>query len=278
MNDLLDSQPKQLIHSAFYKFARVVDPKQIAVRLKELTVNTIGSILVADEGINGMVAASSSDLDAVESALTTEFNGIFAGMLFKRTECLTRPFKHMKIKVKREIVPLGVSGVDAIGHQRKALSPQDWRNLIARDDVVVLDNRNSFEFKLGRFENAVDPGVHHFRDFPRYVKANVPNWKAQGKKVAMYCTGGIRCEKTSAWMHDMGVEVYELDGGILNYLKEIPDAQKDWHGECFVFDTRVSLDAQLKQTDTKVEDVYKDEPDGQWRINRAKRHAGEEPN
>jgi UPF0176 protein len=264
-----------LIHSAFYKFARVADPQQLALRLKELTTNTIGSILVASEGINGMVAAPANELDAFEHALTTEFNGIFAGILFKRTECLTRPFKHMKIKVKREIVPLGVSGVNAIAHPRNALSPKEWRTLIARNDVVVLDNRNSFEFKLGRFENAIDPSVHHFRDFPRYVQENVPDWKAQGKKVAMYCTGGIRCEKTSAWMQNMGVEVYELDGGILNYLKEMPDAQKDWHGECFVFDTRVSLDAQLKQTDTKVEDVYKDEPDGQWRINRAKRHEGD---
>jgi UPF0176 protein len=268
----LNPETQPLIHSAFYKFARVAEPQQMALRLKELTTNTIGSILVASEGINGMVAAPANQLDAFEKALITEFNGVFSGMLFKRTECLTRPFKHMKIKVKREIVPLGVSGVDAITHQRNALSPQDWRALIARDDVVVLDNRNSFEFKLGHFENAVDPGVHHFRDFPRYVQENVPDWKAQGKKVAMYCTGGIRCEKTSAWMQDMGVEVYELDGGILNYLKEMPDAQKDWHGECFVFDTRVSLDAQLKQTDTKVEDVYKDEVDGQWRINRAKRH------
>jgi UPF0176 protein len=266
--------PEPLIHSAFYKFARVVDPQQVAARLKELTKDIIGSILVASEGVNGMVAAPASELDAFEQALTTEFDGVFAGIMFKRTECLTRPFKHMKVKVKREIVPLGVSGVDAVAHQRNALSPQEWRSFIARDDVVVLDNRNSFEFKLGRFENAVDPEVHHFRDFPRYIQAQVPDWKAQGKKVAMYCTGGIRCEKTSAWMHDMGVEVYELDGGILNYLKEMPDAQKDWHGECFVFDTRVSLDAQLKQTDTKVEDVYKDELDGEWRINRAKRHEG----
>jgi UPF0176 protein len=269
--------PQPLIHSAFYKFARVNDPQHVAARLKELSSNIIGSILIASEGINGMVAATAAELDAFELAVTTEFDGIFSGMMFKRTECLTKPFKHMKVKVKREIVPLGVSGVDAIDHQRNALTPQEWRSFIQRDDVVVLDNRNSFEFRLGRFENAVDPEVHHFRDFPRYVQEQVPQWKEQGKKVAMYCTGGIRCEKTSAWMEGMGVEVYELDGGILNYLKEIPDAQKDWHGECFVFDTRVSLDAQLKQMNTKVEDVYKEEPDGQWRINRAKRHSGEEP-
>jgi UPF0176 protein len=269
--------PQPLIHSAFYKFARVNDPQQVAARLKELSSTIIGSILIASEGINGMVAASAAELDAFELAVTTEFDGIFSGMMFKRTECLTKPFKHMKIKVKREIVPLGVNGVDAIDHQRNALTPREWRSFIQRDDVVVLDNRNSFEFRLGHFENAVDPEVHHFRDFPRYVEEQVPQWKEQGKKVAMYCTGGIRCEKTSAWMEGMGVEVYELDGGILNYLKEIPDAQKDWHGECFVFDTRVSLDSHLKQTNTKVEDVYKEEPDGQWRINRAKRHSGEEP-
>jgi UPF0176 protein len=154
------------------------------------------------------------------------------------------------------------------------LKPQEWRELIARDDVVLLDNRNSFEYKLGRFKGAIDPGVQHFRDFPRYVQDNVSQWKEEGKKVAMYCTGGIRCEKTSAWMRDMGVEVFELQGGILTYLKEMPDAEIDWQGECFVFDSRVALDAKLRETDTTPEDVYKDEPDAEWRLNRAKRLDG----
>jgi UPF0176 protein len=265
-----------LWHSSFYKFAKLEAPQTVSARLKVLCSEITGSILLASEGINGMVAATLDQLNAFESALTTEFDGVFAGMMFKRTECVSVPFKHMKIHVKREIVPLGVAGVDAINHQPKALAPKQWRELIQRDDVVLLDNRNSFEYKLGRFVGAIDPGVQHFRDFPRYIEANAPKWKAEGKKVAMYCTGGIRCEKTSAWMRDIGVDVFELQGGILNYLQEMPDAEKDWHGECFVFDSRVALDAKLKETKTTAEQVYEDEPDGQWRINRARRLDGDQ--
>jgi UPF0176 protein len=265
-----------LWHSSFYKFTPLRDCYAVSARLKVLTSAMTGSILLASEGINAMVAAPLIDLEQFEKAITQEFDGAFAGMMFKRTECVTTPFKHMKIQVKREIVPLGVAGVDAIQHQGKALSPHEWRDLINRDDVVLLDNRNSFEFKLGRFTKAIDPGVQHFRDFPRYIEANIEQWKNEGKKVAMYCTGGIRCEKTSAWMSNMGVPVYELQGGILNYLQTMPDAEKDWQGECFVFDSRVALDAQLKETSTTAEDVYKGEPDGEWRLNRARRLDGAE--
>jgi UPF0176 protein len=262
-----------LLHCSFYKFAPLGDPQAVAARLKVLSGEVTGSILLATEGINGMVAAKPEALEAFEKALLSEFDGAFAGMQFKHSACVTKPFKHMRVKVKREIVALGVSGVNAIDRPRQALGPQEWRELIARDDVVVLDNRNSFEYKLGRFKGAVDPGVLHFRDFPRYIEEHVPRWQAEGKKVAMYCTGGIRCEKTSAWMQDMGVDVFELQGGILNYFKEMPDAEKDWQGECFVFDNRVAIDSKLQETDTPVEEVYKDEPDSEWRINRALRLA-----
>jgi UPF0176 protein len=181
----------------------------------------------------------------------------------------------MKVRKKREIVPLGIDNVD-VSHCKDAdVSPEQWRELIQQDDVVLLDNRNSFEFRLGRFKNAIDPDVHNFRDFPDYVLAHVDNWKRDHKKVAMYCTGGIRCEKTTAWMRDMGVPVFQLEGGILNYFKQMPDAEKDWDGECFVFDNRIALDTKLHETDTTIEDVYSDEPDAEWRINRAKRLAAE---
>jgi UPF0176 protein len=260
-------------HSSFYKFAALSDPKAVAARLKALSTKVTGSILLASEGINGMVAAPLQALEEFERALLEEFEGVFAGMQFKRSACITKPFKHMRVKVKREIVALGVAGVQAIDRPRQALQPKEWRDLIARDDVVVLDNRNSFEFKLGRFKGAIDPGVLHFRDFPRYMGEHVPQWREQGKKIAMYCTGGIRCEKTSAWMLDQGVEVFELQGGILNYFKEMPDAEKDWQGECFVFDNRTALDSKLQETQTSIEEVYKDEPDREWRISRARRLA-----
>jgi UPF0176 protein len=145
--------------------------------------------------------------------------------------------------------------------------------LIKDPDVVLLDNRNSFEFRLGHFAGAVDPGVANFRDFPAYVQAHAAQWQAQGQRVAMYCTGGIRCEKTSAWMQGMGLPVYQLDGGILNYFQQMPDAQQDWHGECFVFDNRVALDTRLNETATTLEDVYQATPDGAWRLARARRLA-----
>jgi UPF0176 protein len=158
-----------------------------------------------------------------------------------------------------------------------SLNPQAWRELLASDDVVVIDNRNSFEFALGRFKGEIDPQVAHYRDFPKFIEAHLPIWKAEGKRVAMYCTGGIRCEKTAAWMDNLDTTVYTLEGGIINYLaqtKDLPDAEQDWQGECFVFDNRIALDSKLAETDTDIEDVYDEQRDGAWRIERAKRLAG----
>ena len=254
-------------HAAFYKFVPLDDPEAVSVFLRELTTNLLGSILVAHEGINGMVAGTATQVDAFQSALLAHPS--FSGIPFKRTECQTAPFGRMKVYRKPEIVPLGIDGVDA-RNTGISVSPAEWRKLIREDDVVLLDNRNSFEFRLGRFKNAVDPLVTNFRDFPKYVEAHIDEWKAGGKRVAMYCTGGIRCEKTSAWMRDLDMEVYQLDGGILNYFKAMPDAEQDWDGECFVFDNRIALDTKLRETDTSLEDVYGGEPDGEWRLQRAK--------
>jgi UPF0176 protein len=279
----------KVYHIAFYKFARLSQPDTVVERLRTLTQELLGSILVAQEGINGMLAGSAVQLDAFEAAVQADdaadavLRGAFKGMVFKRTVCNTQPFKRMKVHLKREIVPLGVDGVDAPGRideiHANDVPPKEWRELIKRDDVVLLDNRNSFEWRLGRFEGAIDPGVINFRDFPEYVKAHADEWKREGKTVAMYCTGGIRCEKSSVWMQDMGLKVAQLQGGILNYFKEMPDAEKDWQGECFVFDNRVALDTRLQETQTSVNDVYSDQDlldaaqaqDARWRLARAKR-------
>jgi UPF0176 protein len=268
-----DPQPLPApFHIAFYKFVKLVDPDAVAQQLRVLCHDLHGSILVAHEGINGMLAGSNAQLDQFEATLTSAdfIDGAFQGIVFKRSPCKTVPFRKLKIHVKAEIVPLGITGVDATKTGIN-LSPQAWRTLIAQDDVVLLDNRNSFEFKLGRFKNAIDPQVTNFRDFPNYVKEHVDEWKRDGKKVAMYCTGGIRCEKTSAWMLDMDIPVYQLEGGILNYFKEMADPEHDWDGECFVFDNRIALNTKLEETDTTLEDVYTNEPDGEWRLARAKR-------
>ena len=262
----------EIAHIAFYKFVTLEDPDGVVAQLRTLTENLLGSILVAGEGINGMLAGSPSALDAFQNALIGDafFAGKFAGIAFKRSACNTAPFGKMKVYRKPEIVPLGIAGVDGT-QTGTSVSPEEWRKLITEDDVVLLDNRNSFEYRLGRFKNAIDPHVTNFRDFPKYVEAHVPQWKAEGKRVAMYCTGGIRCEKTSAWMKELDIPVIQLDGGILNYFLQMPDAEKDWDGECFVFDNRIALDTKLHETGTTLEDVYDGEPDGEWRINRAKR-------
>ena len=267
-----------LLHTAFYKFTPLPEPDSIAARLRELlsqpTSGLTGSILVAPEGINGMLAGTPEAVDRIERALLHDpaFTGAFTGMAFKRSACTTPPFGKIKVHVKKEIVPLGIEGVDA---QRTGInvSPQDWRELIKDPALVLLDNRNSFEYRLGHFEGAIDPGVTNFRDFPAYVRAHAEEWKAQGKRVAMYCTGGIRCEKTSAWMLELGLPVYQLEGGILNYFQQMPDADADWRGECFVFDNRVAVDTHLQETATTLEDVYELEADGAWRLARGRRLA-----
>lgn len=255
-----------LFHISFYKFVALQDPHAVAAHLRSLAADLLGSVLVAEEGVNGVLAGPADALDAFEQALQTDER--FTGMAFKRSACRTPPFARLKVHVKAEIVSVGVVG-GASPDTR--VGPEAWRQLIAQDDVVVLDNRNSFEHRLGRFQNAIDPGVANFRDFPRFVEAHAPQWKAEGKTVAMYCTGGIRCEKTSAWMRGLGLHVRELEGGILNYFRTLPDAERDWQGECFVFDNRIALDTHLQETDTTLEQVYADEPDGEWRLQRARR-------
>jgi UPF0176 protein len=262
-----------LLHTAFYKFVRLDDADTVVERLRELTQDLLGSILVAEEGINGVLAGNPAVVDMFEHALREDplFAGRFSDIAFKRSACKTAPFARIKVHRKSEIVFLGVDNVDAVGKTGIDVSPHAWRELIAQDDVVVIDNRNSFEYKLGKFRNAIDPGVDNFRDFPKFIEDHVPEWKEQGKRVAMYCTGGIRCEKTSAWMLDMGLPVYQLEGGILNYFQQMPDADKDWEGECFVFDNRIALDTHLQETSTTPEEVYGGAPEWEWRLQRAKR-------
>jgi UPF0176 protein len=265
-----------LQHASIYRFADLKDPNATAATLRELVASLTGSVLVASEGISGALAGRPEQLDAFEHAVRTDarFEGAFTDIVFKRSACTTRPFWKVRVQVKPEIVALGLDGVTGLVADRATgqhLAPDEWRALLARDDVVVLDNRNSFEYRLGHFKNAIDPSVGNFRDFPSYVKAHAEQWKEEGKRVAMYCTGGIRCEKTSAWMQQFGLDVYQLDGGILNYFLQMPDADKDWQGECFVFDNRIAIDTRLQETSTTADDVYNDSPDELWRRERAHR-------
>jgi UPF0176 protein len=234
-------------HDAFYRFVKIDDPETLAETLERLCLESgvLGSILVAFEGINGMLAGREEHLQKVHDWL--ENDPRFSGLMVKRTPCNEPPFKRLKIKRKKEIVPLGLPGVDATSKTGINVSPKEWRELIKRDDVVLLDNRNAFEYTHGHFKNAVDPGVNYFRDFANYVETNLLQWQHDNKKIAMYCTGGIRCEKTTAWLAELGVETYQLEGGILNYFKEIPDAERDYEGTCFVFDERRHLTTKLEE-------------------------------
>jgi UPF0176 protein len=266
---------EELFHLSFYRFVALENVPYLVEVLNALCCSLLGRIVIASEGINGMLAGGAIHLDQFESAMNSHpaLADAFRGLNFKRTACSRMPFHRMKVHQKAEILHLGIAEhVDAVRQTGFSLSPHQWREWLRRDDVVVIDNRNSFEYRLGRFTNAIDPQVNNFREFHQYIEAQLPQWRAEDKKLAMYCTGGIRCEKTSAWLKQLGIESYQLEGGILNYLKQIIEAHKEWEGECFVFDKRIALDTQLKETRRKAQEVYSsDHPQEAWRLRRALR-------
>jgi UPF0176 protein len=260
-----------IFHLAFYQFVQVADPSALAQQLRRLTADVLGSIVVAQEGINGVLAGDFQALQPIEQWFAADAR--FARMPFKRSPCNQQPFGRLKVHVKPQIVSVGIDGAQP-SPQCQQVSPRAWRELIAQDHVVVLDNRNGFEFRLGHFHGAIDPQVNHFRDFPKFVREHAAQWRAQKKQVAMYCTGGIRCEKMGGWMaDDLGLDVVQLDGGILNFFQTMADADRDWQGQCFVFDKRLGLNTQLQATNLTLEDVYSPQIDGTWRYERAQRLA-----
>ena len=275
---LPDTSADALLHSAFYRFTPVADPVATAADVRALASGLFGSITVATEGLNGAVGGPPAAVQAFEQALqdTALLQGALAGMAFKHSACVTPPFARLKVLVKPEIVALALPVSDTLPapDERDAshLSPAAWRALLAQGDAVLLDNRNHFEFRLGHFKGAVDPQVWHFRDLVDYVQQHAHEWRAAGRPVAMYCTGGIRCDKTAPWLRSLGLEVLQLDGGILNYFATLPDAHADWEGECFVFDKRVALDSQLRETATTADQVFDPQDPGEaWRLARALR-------
>ena len=270
-----------MLHSAFYRFTPLADPTAAADELRALAQGLTGSIVVAHEGVNGTLAGGAEAVASFEAALQRDdvLQAALRGMPFKHSACTTPPFGRLKVGVKPEIVALGLpEDAGALPapdeHDASHLSPAQWREMLAREDVVLLDNRNHFEARLGRFRGAVDPQVHNFRDFVAWVQAHADEWREAARPVAMYCTGGIRCDKTAPWLRSLGLDVRQLDGGILNYFQQMPDAARDWDGECFVFDNRVALDTRLQETPTSAEQVFDPaHPDEAWRLQRARRLA-----
>ncbi|MEN2787430.1 rhodanese-related sulfurtransferase [Sphingomonas qilianensis] len=232
--------PAPLRVTALYHFTRFPDPA--ALRGPLLGVCTAqrvkGTLLLAREGINGTIAGSAAAIDAVLAHIRT-LPGC-ADLVSKDSHAETPPFLRMKVRLKREIVTMGEPDIDPLAGTGHYVKPADWNALIDRPDTVVIDTRNDYEVRVGTFAGAIDPQTHSFSDFPAWFRAH--REELAGKTIAMFCTGGIRCEKSTAFLKAEGIEdVHHLQGGILKYLEEVPPEQSRWHGECFVFDQRVSV-------------------------------------
>lgn len=235
-----------IVISAMYHFVTLDNYRELQpVLLKLCQENKIkGTLLLAHEGINGTVAGSREGIDNLYKFL--ELDGRFEGKSCKESFAEKMPFYRLKIKLKKEIVTIGVKTVDPNEHVGEYIEPKDWNDVISDPNTILIDTRNDYEIGIGTFKGAVDPRTTNFREFPEYVKKELSQYKNTDKKIAMYCTGGIRCEKSTAYLLDEGFDnVCHLKGGILNYFKEVPEDKSLWDGECFVFDGRVSVDHNL---------------------------------
>ncbi|WP_261663231.1 rhodanese-related sulfurtransferase [Deinococcus sp. Marseille-Q6407] len=224
--------------AALYQFRELDEPAALQERLKAecAALGLCGTLIVAPEGINGTVAGSREAITALHGLLL-ELG--FTQLEYKESLAAAQPFKRMKVRLKKEIVTLGVEVQprDLVGHY---LSPAEWDQLLDDPNVVLIDTRNSYEYQAGTFRGALDPQTSSFREFPAWLEEH--RAELEGKKVAMFCTGGIRCEKSTSLLLQEGLtDVYHLQGGILRYLEETPQERSRWEGECFVFDERVTV-------------------------------------
>ena len=241
----------QYVVCALYKFVALDDYQDIRQPLTQLLLdNQIrGTLLLAQEGINGTVAGSRESIDALLAWFKLDER--LADVVYKESFNEQQPFNRTKVKLKKEIVTMGVEGIDPRHVVGTYVKPKDWNELISDPDVVLVDTRNDYEVDIGTFKNAVNPNTETFREFPQYVEDNLDPTKH--KKVAMFCTGGIRCEKSTAYMKEQGFEeVYHLEGGILKYLEEVPEEESMWEGDCYVFDGRVAVNHQLEKSSYDV--------------------------
>lgn len=231
--------------AALYHFTRFTDPDGLRPALRAVCeANAVkGTLLIAGEGINGTIAGPRTGIDAVIAHISA-LPGC-DGLEWKESSSDTPPFGKMKVRLKREIVTMGQPDVDPKARVGNYVDATDWNDLIGRDDVAVIDTRNDYEVAIGTFDGAIDPETSTFGEFPAWWEANKDRF--HNKKIAMFCTGGIRCEKSTNYLLGQGVDdVFHLKGGILKYLEEVPEAQSTWQGDCFVFDNRVSVGHGLK--------------------------------
>lgn len=243
---LVKSFMNQVVVSALYKFVTLNHYQTLKSPLLHFMKNQgiRGTILLAKEGINGTVSGSQNAIDALYAWFEQQPG--LQHISHKESYHLVAPFNRTKVKLKKEIVTLGIEGIDPKKVVGTYVKPKDWNALITQEDVVVIDTRNDYEVEIGTFKNAINPNTSTFRQFPKFVKEHLD--PTQHKKVAMYCTGGIRCEKSTAYLKTLGFdEVYHLEGGILKYLEEVPQSDSLWEGECFVFDERVTVNHALEK-------------------------------
>ncbi|WP_086980814.1 oxygen-dependent tRNA uridine(34) hydroxylase TrhO [Vibrio aphrogenes] len=241
----------QFVVCALYKFVALDHHQSLREPLIALMEKHAirGTLLLAQEGINGTVAASREGIDALLAWFGQDER--LADVSYKESYHQVMPFNRSKVKLKKEIVTMGVEGIDPKQVVGTYVKPKDWNQLISDPEVFVVDTRNDYEIELGTFERAVNPKTDTFREFPDYVKQNMDPQKH--KKVAMFCTGGIRCEKSTAYLKEQGFEeVYHLEGGILKYLEEVPEEESLWKGDCYVFDGRVAVNHSLEKSDYEL--------------------------
>jgi len=239
--------------AAFYQFTALPDFRELREPLRATCagLGLKGSVLLAHEGINGTLAGSAAAIRGLVDELRQ--GALFGGRLdrleLKFSQASAMPFQRLKIRLKKEIVTLGDSATDPTRQVGIYVDPADWNDLISAPDTLVIDTRNAFEVAMGTFEGAVDPGIRNFGQFKEFAAQHLD--PAKHRRVAMFCTGGIRCEKASAFLLARGfAEVYHLKGGILKYLEGVPEAESRWRGECFVFDDRVALGHGLRERAT----------------------------
>ncbi len=236
--------------AALYRFVRIADPAVLSADLTPFCCGQgiKGTLLIAPEGINGTVAGSDAAIEALVDRLGT--HGL-NDLEIKFSRASSMPFHRLKVRLKAEIVTMGRPAVDPLLSVGTYVDPSDWNALIANPDTIVIDTRNDYEVAIGTFRGAVDPATKSFREFPGWAEANRD--MLEGRKVAMFCTGGIRCEKATAFVRSLGLEdVYHLKGGILKYLEEVPATESLWEGECFVFDERVSVGHGLEEGEAEL--------------------------
>jgi len=238
----------QIVVCALYHFVRLDDYQSLQQPLLDVMLeNRVkGTLLLANEGINGTIAGERAGIDAVLKWLKSDPR--LKDLNHKESYDDTYPFYRSKVKLKKEIVTMGVEGIDPNRKVGTHVPASEWNALIADPEVLLIDTRNDYEVEIGSFQNAVNPNTNSFREFPEYVEKHLD--PERHKKIAMYCTGGIRCEKSTAYLKEKGFdEVYHLQGGILKYLEEVPQEESLWQGECFVFDNRVAVNHALEKGD-----------------------------